>query len=122
MLHHTHTVPGDVEQPPVVDPDTITTISAILTWDEPPDPNGIILTYAVRYVAVSMAEGGGRRRRRQAGGAILPECIYGGEMNIDRTEVVDGTQTYLPLDSLSEFGPHWVVCGGLNLFLLQLHL
>ena len=79
--------------------DTITTTSAVISWDPPPDPNGVIISYTVQYVAVSMAAGG--RRRRQVG-ELLPECIFGGEGNIDRTVVVPGTNTSLPLDQLSE--------------------
>ena len=46
---------------------------------------------------------GGTRRKRQAGGVVLPECILGGEGNIDRSQEVPGAVTSLRLDNLSEF-------------------
>ena len=79
--------------------DTITNTSAVISWDPPSDSNGVIISYTVQYGAVSMAAGG--RRRRQIG-ELLPECIFGGEGNIDRMAVVPGTNTSLSLDQLSE--------------------
>ena len=103
--HVSYTVPGDILQPPVVDPVNVTTTTALINWAPPPDPNGIVLSYAVRYVVVSMASGGGiqQTRRRQTGGVIVPECIMGGEGNIDRTEIVTGQETFLLLTELSKF-------------------
>lgn len=104
MVFALPTVPGDVPQPPEVNTSDINTTMALVRWLPPPDPNGIILRYAVRYVAVSMAAGEGRGRR-QAGSMILPECIMGGEDNINRTEIVDGTETSLLLTNLSQYLP-----------------
>ena len=94
-----------MEQPPEVSPDNITTTTALVSWEEPPDPNGVIIRYTVNYIAVSMAGGPeGKRRRRQSGEDIIWECIIGGGENINRTMEVDGTETSLLLEDLSE--PH----------------
>ena len=102
------TVPGDVPQPPEVLRSSITTTTANVTWEEPPQSNGVIIGYTINYVALSMASGVGQRRRRQTGGDILPECIMGGPENINRTVEVPGDQTYLLLEDLSE--PRIVGC------------
>ena len=88
-------------QPPEVPLSDITTTTARISWNEPPDTNGIIISYTVNYMAVSMASGAGRRRR-QAGGQILPECIIGGAQNINRTVEVPGSQQSLLLEDLSK--------------------
>ena len=88
-----------------MDRSDITINSAVIRWNPPEDPNGIILNYAIRYVAVAMARGGGMqqpRGKRQAGGGLLPQCIEGGHENINRTDVVDGTTTSHTLTDLSE--------------------
>lgn len=95
-------VPGDVEQPPEVPPENITTTTASVSWQEPRDPNGVIIRYTVNYIAVSMAGGPEGKRRRQTGEDILRECIIGGMGNINRTMEVDGTQISLLLEDLSE--------------------
>lgn len=104
MVFAPPTVPGNVPQPPEVNPGDINTTTALVSWLPPPDPNGIILRYAVRYVAVSMAAGEEGRGRRQAE-SILPECIMGGQGNINRTEIVPGTETSLWLTNLSQYIP-----------------
>ena len=99
------TVPGVISQPPIVDRSGIRTTSAVITWDPPSDPNGIILNYAIRYVAVAMASGSGMqqlRGKRQTGGSLLPQCIEGGPDNINRTDIVNGTTTSHTLTDLSE--------------------
>ena len=87
----------------MVSPDNITTTTASVSWEEPPDPNGVIIRYTVNYIAVSMATGGlGGKRRRQIREDIIEECIIGGMGNINRTMEVDGTQISLLLEDLSE--------------------
>ena len=86
-------------QPPEVNSAGITTTSALVHWNHPPDPNGIIIQYFVQYVAVSMAVGAEIRSRRQM--AIIPECILGGEGNIDRVTTVEGMETSVNLTDLS---------------------
>ena len=81
---------------------TIATTTAVITWDPPTDPNGVVIRYTVQYIAVGIAGGSQRRKRRQTGSELLPECIYGGVENINRTQVVPGTEMSLTLDQLSE--------------------
>ena len=100
--HDTLTVPGSVPQPPVVDTDTITTTTAVITWPPPTDPNGVVIRYTVQYIAVGIAGSSQRRKRRQTGSELLPECIYGGVEKINRTQDVPGTETSLTLNQLSE--------------------
>ena len=122
MVFPLPTVPGDVPQPPEVNTSDINTTTALVGWLPPPDPNGIILNYTVRYVAVSMAAAGEGRRRRQAGSVILPECILGGQGNINRTQRVAGTETSLLLTNLSQCIYHYMCDNTLSCdCLLQLH-
>ena len=83
-------------------PANITINTSLVSWAPPPDRNGIIISYTVRYVAVSMANGTQQgRTRRQAGGEVLSECVMGGEENIDRSQDVPGNTTQLLLEELS---------------------
>ena len=95
-------VPGEVSRPPPVDNADITSSSAVVTWNPPIDPNGVVLSYTVNFAAVSMVNSApqdtGRRRRQTS--VVTSECILGGEMNIDRNITV--VETTATLTNLSE--------------------
>ena len=99
-------VPGEVPRPPPVDNADITSSSAVVTWNPPPDPNGVVLSYTVNFAAVSMVNSApqdmGRRRRQTS--VVTSECILGGEMNINRNiTVVETTATLTNLSECSYF-------------------
>ena len=99
-------VPGEVPRPPPVDNVDITSSSAVVTWNPPIDPNGVVLSYTVNFVAVSMVNSApqdmGRRRRQTS--VVTSECILGGEMNINRNiTVVETTATLTNLSECSYF-------------------
>ena len=104
-------VPGLVSEPPEVPVDTINATSAFLSWDPPPDANGVITKYTVNLVVISSdastfdsTSSQGRRRKRETSVDMMvsEECIKGGENNADRNITVDGNQTSLSLRDLSE--------------------
>ena len=96
-------VPGPVPQPPVVQNDTICSTSALVTWNPPEDPNGIIRNYTVNLMALSSDAGNsqGRGRRKRQSSAVDIECITGS--NVEQNITVGGDQTSLRLNNLSEF-------------------
>ena len=98
-----YTEAGEVPPPPPVDERELTPYSAVVRWNPPADSNGVILSYTVNYVAVSNTSSQDTgRRRRQTSGASVP-CILGGEANVNRNMIVDGTQTSATLTGLSEY-------------------
>ena len=95
-------VPGEVPEPPPVNNTMITSFSAVVRWNPPTDPNGVILNYTVNFVAVSMVNtpsGNVGRRRRQTSD-VTAECIQGGETNIDRNITVE--ETFATLTNMSK--------------------
>ena len=83
--------------------DTINSISALITWNPPEDPNGIIRNYTVNLMALSSDAGNsqGRGRRKRLSSAVIIECITGS--NVEQNITVGGDQTSLRLNNLSEF-------------------
>ena len=87
----------------------ITSFSAVVRWNPPAEPNGVILSYTVNFVAVSMVNSSSRdvgRQRRQKS-LVAAECILGGETNINRTITVEGTSANLT--DLSECTSYFIV-------------
>jgi len=92
-----------------VDNRDITSFSAVVRWNPPAEPNGVILSYTVNFVAVSMVNSSSRdvgRQRRQTS-LVAAECILGGETNINRTITVEGTSANLT--DLSECTSYFIV-------------
>ena len=92
-------VPGIVPRPPPVDNRDVTSFSAVVRWNPPNerDLNGIILSYTVNFVAVSMVNtpSGNMGRRRRQTNVVRAECILGGVTNIDRSITVEETSANL---------------------------
>ena len=61
--------PGEVSRPPPVDGRNLTPFSAVVRWNPPANPNGVILHYTVNFVAVSStpSQATGHQRRSQGG-------------------------------------------------------
>ena len=97
------TGPEEVPRSPLIDEGYLTPFSAVVRWDPPTDPNGVILHYTVNYVAVpsTLSQDVGRHRRQID--EVMVECILGGDLNINRNMTVDGTQTTATLTELSEY-------------------
>ena len=95
-------VPGEVPEPPPVNDTMINSFSAVIRWNPPTDPNGVILNYTVNFVAVSMVNtpSGNMVRRRRQTSDVTAECIQGGETNIDRNITVE--ETFATLTNLSK--------------------
>ena len=96
--------PGEVPRPPPVDGRNLTPFSAVVRWNPPANPNGVILHYTVNFVAVSSTPSQATGHQRRQVGGVRVECILGGQMNINRNMTVDGTQTTVTLTELSEYG------------------
>ena len=85
-----------------MDDRTITSFSAVVRWNSPTDSTGVILSYTVNVLAVSLVNtpsGNAGRRRRQTS-VVRAECILGGETNIDRNITVE--ETFATLTNLSK--------------------
>ena len=95
--------PGEVPQPPPVDERNLTPFSAVVRWNPPTNPNGVILHYTVNFVAVSSTPSQSTGRQKRQVGGVRVECILGGQMNINRNMTCDGTQTTVTLTELSEY-------------------
>ncbi len=65
------TVPGPVEVPSVI---SVNRTSAELEWEEPDDPNGVILEYVIEYTALRFAEEPYQERKRQID-ELLQTCF-----------------------------------------------
>ena len=104
LLTISYSEPGEVPRPPPVEQrDLLSSFSVVVRWNSPPDPNGVILRYIVNYVAVSSTPSQDMRRRRRETDGVRNECILGGQMNVNRNMIVDGTQTTATLTELSEY-------------------
>ena len=104
VVDHSPLEPGEVPRPPPVDEgDLLSPFSVTVRWNPPTDPNGVVLRYIVRYVAVSSTPPQVMGRRRRQTGGVRNECILGGQMNVSRNMTVDGTQTTATLTELSEY-------------------
>ena len=82
--------------------DTINSTSAVITWNPPEVPNGIIRNYTVNLMALSSDAGNSQRRgrrKRQSPGLNI-ECIT--DSNVEQNITVGGDQTSLRLNNLSE--------------------
>ena len=90
-------VPGIVPRPPPVDNRDVTSFSAVVRWNPPTELNGVILSYTVNFVAVSMVNtpSGNMGRRRRQTNVVRAECILGGVTNIDRSITVEETSANL---------------------------
>ena len=87
--------------PPPVNMSTITSTSAVITWESPDPPNGVILMYTVNLTAVSLTtETGKKRRKRQNDDTSFCVTLRGALVNsaID----VDGNMTSLALTGLGK--------------------
>lgn len=87
-------MPGQVDLPPEVGEDNIAATSAMIHWNPPVDPNGVIIGYRVSYEVISSDPGMQRRVRN-----ILTECIIGGDI---RRNISVGDVTMVLLTKLSE--------------------
>ena len=78
---------GPVAGPPEVPVENISSSSALLIWDIPDRPNGIILSYTVRLVVLSSVE---------------DVCITRLGRGVDENITVDGNQTSLQVSMLGK--------------------
>ena len=80
--------------PPKVNQSDINATSALVRWNPPQDPNGLIIGYRVRYSVVSSDPGVPSTQ-------VMTECIIGGEDYISRNVSV-GNVTMVRLSGLSK--------------------
>lgn len=102
VIHTFNLIPaaGPVPLPPVVQPVDISYTAVRVSWDPPPDPNGIIQSYTVNFVLLSTTLSPESRRKRTED--IAEECVVGGVESIDRNKTVGGHVTSTTLEDLSE--------------------
>ena len=107
----------------------VTSFSAVVRWNPPNerDLNGIILSYTVNFVAVSMVNtpSGNMGRRRRQMNVVRAECILGGVTNIDRNITVEGTSanlTDLSKCTFSLLNFLYRLCHQLCLYIWCIHL
>ena len=85
QLHYSHVlcshccdflVPGAIDFSQVV-VGTITSTTAVLSWQRPPMPNGDITGYTVELVVITPVslDSSGSRKRRQTAANVHPSCI-----------------------------------------------
>ena len=83
--------------------------SVVLKWNEPEDPNGIIVNYRVNIViistnplAYSRNSGGSRRRRQASVDDITLQCVAGSIGNVDRNLTTGNSMTSIAVNGLSK--------------------
>lgn len=98
--------PGAVEKPLAVAGENLNSTSAFLSWNPPPDANGVVTMYIVNLVVLStdplaymgmttMAGMGGglgdRRKRQTPGESVNVNCVSGNQQTLDRNFTTSST-------------------------------
>ena len=72
------TVPGPLNPPVII---SVNSTTAIIGWDEPEDPNGMIISYNIEYLALDFPERPYSDRRRAINEDLLKCFIHLGRTN-----------------------------------------
>jgi len=99
-------VPEPPPAPPPVPRENIAATTAVIGWNPPADANGVIISYTVNIVAVSLlnevTSQKRRRKREMTEMMTFEECAARMGRQVDSNETVPGNTTNLTVNNLGK--------------------